>query len=156
MTSIATALVVQAGEATTAPLAHGGAFELLADGGAVSANRLTIGGGADGARPHYHRLSSELFYVLGGTMAFYLGGSTTLVGEGGLVLVPPGLPHAFGAGENSDADVFAVLSPGIERFGYFERLAAINRGEASFDSLLPEQERYDVHFVDVPDWRSAR
>ncbi|WP_329182932.1 hypothetical protein [Actinacidiphila glaucinigra] len=48
-----------------------------------------------------------------------------------------------------------ILSPGIERFGYFERLAAISRGEAEFASLLPEQLRYDVHFEDISDWRSA-
>ncbi|WP_202471476.1 hypothetical protein [Streptomyces sp. SID8377] len=36
-----------------------------------------------------------------------------------------------------------------------EQLAAISRGEAEFASLLPEQHRYDVHFENLPDWRSA-
>ncbi|GAA1592413.1 cupin domain-containing protein [Actinomadura kijaniata] len=149
------AVVVLPGEAATAPLAHGGAFELLADGGAVSANRLTMGEGADGARPHRHLRSTELFHVLDGVMVFRLGDRVVEVGAGGLVVVPPGMPHAFGAAPGRTAEVFAVLSPGIERFGYFERLAAISRGEASFESLLPEQERYDVHFVDLPGWRVA-
>ncbi|GAA3685996.1 cupin domain-containing protein [Nonomuraea antimicrobica] len=155
MTVSDTALVVHPGEAATASLAHGG-FDLLADGGAVSASRLTLGTGADGARPHRHLLSSELFYVLDGAMRFYLGGDLVNLAAGGLVVVPPGLPHAFGAADGRTAEVFVVLSPGIERFGYFERLAAISRGEAAFESLLPEQDRYDVHFVDVPDWRVAR
>lgn len=51
--------------------------------------------------------------------------------------------------------MFVVLSPGIERFGYFEQLAAISRGEAEFDSLIPEQERYDVYFESLPNWRSV-
>jgi mannose-6-phosphate isomerase-like protein (cupin superfamily) len=156
MTVQDTALVVRPGEAATAPLGHGGAFELLADGGAVSANTLVLGVGADGARPHLHRTSSELFYVLEGTMLFSLNGELAEVGKGGLVVIPPDMPHAFGAADGSAAKVLAVLSPGIERFGYFQRLAAISRGEAGFDSLLPEQDRYDVHFVDLPDWRSAR
>lgn len=88
-------------------------------------------------------------------MLFRLGDTLTTVGKGGLVVVPPGLPHVFGAAEGEVADVVVVLSPGIERFGYFEQLAAISRGEAEFASLLPEQHRYDVHFEDLPDWRSA-
>ena len=149
-----TALVVQPGEAAGASLSDG-AFELLADGGAVSASRLSLTTGADGAPPHRHQLSHEVFYVLGGTMLFRLGDDLTTVGKGGLLVVPPGLLHVFGAAGGEVADVFVVLSPGIERFGYFEQLAAISRGEAEFDSLIPEQDRYDVHFVDLPDWRSA-
>ncbi|MGW5589416.1 cupin domain-containing protein [Streptomyces sp. NPDC003857] len=154
MEAMRTALVVQPGEAAGASLKDG-AFELLADGGAVSASRLTLATGADGAPPHHHKLSHELFYVLDGKMLFRLGDTLTTVGKGGLVVVPPGLPHVFGAAEGEVADVVVVLSPGIERFGYFEQLAAISRGEAEFASLLPEQRRYDVHFEDLPDWRSA-
>lgn len=148
------ALVVRPGEAGGATLSNGG-FELLADGGAVSASRLRLTNGADGAPPHHHKLSHEVFYVLGGTMLFRLGDSLATVGKGGLVVVPPGLPHIFGAAEGEGADVFVVLSPGIERFGYFEQLAAISRGEVDFDSLIPEQDRYDVHFEKLPNWRSA-
>ncbi|MFE5138901.1 cupin domain-containing protein [Streptomyces fagopyri] len=153
MKAIPTALVVQPGEAAGAALTNG-AFELLADGGAVSASRLTLTTGADGAPPHHHKLSHELFYVLDGTMLFRLGDTLTTVRKGGLVVIPPGLPHVFGAAEGESADVVVVLSPGIERFGYFEQLAAISRGEAEFASLLPEQNRYDVHFEDLPDWRT--
>jgi mannose-6-phosphate isomerase-like protein (cupin superfamily) len=148
------ALVVHPGEAGGTSLTDG-AFELLADGGAVSASRLTLATGADGAPPHHHKLSHEVFYVLDGTMVFRLGDTLTSVGKGGLVIIPPDLTHAFGAADGEVADVFVVLSPGIERFGYFEQLAAISRGEREFASLYPEQDRYDVHLVDLPDWRSA-
>ncbi|WKX73544.1 hypothetical protein [Streptomyces sp. XD-27] len=51
-------------------LSPGSAFQLLVDAsgtdGALGANRLTLGTGADGARPHYHSRSSEMFYVLDG------------------------------------------------------------------------------------------
>lgn len=154
MEAPSTAVVVQPGEAGTASLTEG-AFELLADGGAVSASRLTLKTGADGAPPHHHTLSHEVFYVLDGTMVFRLGDSLTSVGKGGLVIIPPGLPHAFGAAEGSTADVVVLLSPGVERFAYFEQLAAISRGEKDFASLIPVQDRFDVHLVDLPDWRSA-
>ncbi|MFD9400311.1 cupin domain-containing protein [Streptomyces sp. NPDC060011] len=121
----------------------------------MSASRLTLAAGADGAPPHHHKLSHEVFYVLDGTMMFRLGNMLTTVKKGGLVIIPPGLAHVFGAAEGKDSDVFVALSPGIERFGYFEQLAAISRGEAEFASLVPEQDRYDVHFEDIRDWRSA-
>lgn len=148
------ALVVQPGEAGGVSLADG-AFELIADGGAISASRLTLATGADGAPPHHHKLSHEAFYVLDGTMVFRLGDSLTTVGKGGFVVIPPGLAHAFGAVEGKEADVVVLLSPGVERFSYFEQLGAISRGEKDFASLLPVQDRYDVHLEDIPDWRSA-
>ncbi|MEI5102351.1 cupin domain-containing protein [Streptomyces sp. PmtG] len=152
------ALVVAPGTAERVPLPHGGGFDLLADaadtGGALGANRLTLGEGADGARPHLHARSTELFYVLDGTLAFYLDGTTVTVGRGGLVVVPPGMPHAFGAVAGATADLLAVLTPGVDRFDYFRTLGRIQHGLDSFARLLPEQDRYDVHFLDVPDWRS--
>ncbi|MEU8887674.1 cupin domain-containing protein [Streptomyces sp. NPDC048442] len=154
------ALIVRPEEAEHVPLPHGGGFLLLADsgetGGALGANRLTLGEGADGARPHCHTLSSELFYVLGGTVEFFLDDKMTAVGPGGLVVVPPGMPHAFGAAPGSTADLLAVLTPGIDRFGYFRALGRVAHGLDSFDSLAAGQERYDVHFLDASAWQSAR
>ncbi|MFI8324256.1 cupin domain-containing protein [Streptomyces sp. NPDC085529] len=153
-TERAASLVVRAEEAERVPLPHGGAFVLLADGGdtggALGANRLLLGPGADGARPHLHRRATELFHVLGGTMWFTLDGRTARVGAGGLVVVPPGVPHSFGAVRGSTADVLAVLTPGVDRFGYFRALGRIQSGQEPFSVLLPEQDRYDVHFVASP------
>ncbi|MFF8867477.1 hypothetical protein ACF08B_36115 [Streptomyces sp. NPDC015139] len=70
-------------------------------------------------------------------MVFRLGDTLTTVKKGGLVVIPAG------------------LSTGIERFEYVEQLAAISLGDAEFTSLLPVQDRYDVHLEDIPDWRSA-
>ncbi|WP_327134179.1 hypothetical protein [Streptomyces sp. NBC_01343] len=39
-----------------------------------------------------------------------------------------------------------MLTPGVERFGYFRTLGRIQHGLAPFEELLPHQERYDVHF----------
>jgi quercetin dioxygenase-like cupin family protein len=160
MSYLGEAVVVQPQEAEHVPLPHGGGFRLLADanqtGGALGANRLTLGAGADGARPHLHKLSSELFYVLDGTVEFFLDGAVTAVSAGGVVAVPPGMPHAFGAAPGVTADLIAVLTPGVDRFGYFRALGRIQYGLETFDSLLSEQDRYDVHFVDAAAWQAAR
>ncbi|MFG3055193.1 cupin domain-containing protein [Kitasatospora sp. NPDC048239] len=158
------AAVVRAAGAELVALAAGSAFHLLVDGGgdgggggsAFGANRLTLAEGADGARPHYHALSSELFYVLGGVAEFLLGDRLTTAATGDLLVVPPGLPHAFGAARGSTADLLVVMSPAVERFGYFRHLGRIAAGQGTFDGLLAEQERYDVHFTHPAPWQRAR
>ncbi|MFF0738999.1 cupin domain-containing protein [Streptomyces sp. NPDC004111] len=131
-------------------LPDGGRFVLLADasdtGGALGANRLTLARGATGASTHHHVRSTELFYVLDGAAWFTAEGTTTTVETGGLFCVPPGVPHAFGAAPGSTADLLVVLTPGVDRFDYFRALGRIRAGEESFDQLLPQQERFDVHF----------
>lgn len=155
------ALVVRSEGAEYVPLPQqGGGFRLLADsgatGGALGANRLTLGEGADGAGPHYHARSSELFYVLDGTVRFSLDGEMETVGPGALVVVPPRMPHAFGATPGSTAELLVVLTPGVDRFGYFRALGRIQHGLESLDSLRAEQDRYDVHFLDPSAWKSER
>ena len=48
---------------------------LLADssatGGHLSTQRVTLAGGANGANPHHHANSAELFYVLSGSASSY-------------------------------------------------------------------------------------
>jgi len=60
------------------------AFRLLADSGttqgALGVNRLSLGTGADGAKPHYHARSWELFYVIDGTMEFLLDDRLSIAG----------------------------------------------------------------------------
>jgi hypothetical protein len=110
----------------------------------------------DGAKPHYHARSWELFYVLDGAMEFLLDDRPSTVAGGDLVLVPPGMPHAFGAAPGSTADVLVVIAPGVDRFGYFRHLRRIALGQEPGESLAPEQDRYDVHFTDSVTWTTTR
>ena len=75
--------------------------QLLADssatGGRLSTQRVTLAGGANGANPHHHANSAELFYVLSGSAQLLAGDRVLVAEEGDLALVPPGLPHAFAA-----------------------------------------------------------
>lgn len=47
----------------------------------------------DGARPHYHRRSTELYYVLEGEGAVVLDGVEQPVRRGSIVHIPPGVVH---------------------------------------------------------------
>ena len=136
------------------------AVRLLADssatGGALSAQRVFLGRGAEGANPHRHTHSSEVFYVLDGSAQILAGTEVVTMQQGDFAVVPPQLPHAFGAPSDSGGDLLIVITPGVERFGYFRLLARVMQGQATYDELLAAQERYDNYFLDSPQWRAAR
>jgi quercetin dioxygenase-like cupin family protein len=133
---------------------------LLADSsstdGKLSTQRVTLSAGADGAAPHHHAGSAELFYVLGGLAELLVGDRVVTAEDGDLVVIPPGLPHAFAAAPGSDTDLLIVITPGVERFEYFRQLARIAAGEQSPESLLEVQERYDTFFDQSSPWRTVR
>ncbi len=126
-----------------------------ATGGALSSQRITLLRGAAGATPHHHTGSSEVFYVLSGAAEMLTGDRVLTVRGGDLVIVPPGTVHAFAAAPASDADLLIILTPGVERFGYFRHLQRIASGETPLESILGVQDLYDNHFDDSPVWRQA-
>ena len=133
---------------------------LLADsdatGGALSVMRTTMGEGIEGARPHTHSKSAELFYVLDGQLQLLAGSQVITAGKGDLVVIPPNMAHAFATTPGHAADFLIVLAPGLERFGYFRLVERLSRGEATLEDLIASQELYDNHFLESPVWRAAR
>jgi mannose-6-phosphate isomerase-like protein (cupin superfamily) len=47
----------------------------------------------DDSKEHYHREMTEFYYVLRGGGEMVLDGASTPIGEGDLVLIPPGVRH---------------------------------------------------------------
>jgi mannose-6-phosphate isomerase-like protein (cupin superfamily) len=133
---------------------------LLADsgstGGALSTQRVTLNNGADGARPHHHASSAELFYLIDGTAQLLSGDQLVTAERGDLVVVPPGLVHAFAAAPGHDADILIVITPGVARFEYFRHLERIAYGKVPPESLLDVQELYDTYFRTSTTWDDAR
>lgn len=135
-------------------------IRLLADAsstrGVLSTQRVTLSRGADGARPHHHAGSAELFYLLDGTAQLLSGDRVITAERGDLVIVPPGLAHAFAAAPGHDADILIVITPGVERFEYFRHLERIAYGKQPPESLLEVQELYDTYFQSSAPWNQAR
>ncbi len=133
---------------------------LLADvsqtDGHLSTNRASLGRGRDGATPHFHTSSAEMFFMLDGELEILQGEEVVTVRTGDMLFVPPHTTHAFGATSRSAADVLIVFTPGVERFEYFRMIGRIRRGEASPAEILASQDRFDNHFVDSATWRAAR
>lgn len=124
--------------------------------GALSTLEVRLNRGADGAAPHFHTRSSELFYLLEGELQVMAGDQITSLAAGDSLVVPRLMPHAFGATADSAARVLIVLTPGVERFEYFRLLALIQSGEATLADLAAAQDEYDNHFVDAPAWWQER
>ena len=131
-------------------------FDASDTAGALSSLEVRLAAGADGAAPHHHRRSAEMFHVLDGELRVLAGDEIVTVESGRSVVIPPLMPHAFGATLDVGARVLIVLTPGVERFGYFRLLARIQAGEATLDELAAAQDRYDNHFVDAPLWWQER
>ncbi|MGW4443061.1 cupin domain-containing protein [Streptomyces sp. NPDC004682] len=133
---------------------------LLADssasGGALSTVRVTLAEGADGAHPHVHHRSAEMFYLLDGAAEVLSGDDIVTAERGDLIIVPPDRPHAFAAVSGSGADLLIVITPGVERFDYFRHLQRVRLGELTPESLLEVQERYDNHFLRSQAWEDRR
>lgn len=133
---------------------------LLADsdvtGGALSIMRTMMGAGIEGARPHTHHRSAELFYLLDGQLQLLAGDQVMTASKGDLVVVPPAMAHAFATPPGHTADFLIVQAPGLPRFDYFRLIERLRQGEATLADLLTSQELYDNHFLDSPAWRIAR
>ena len=132
---------------------------LLADSsataGALSSHRVALGRGADGAVPHRHDNSSELFYILDGAFDLLVADNVVTARTGDLLVVPPGSAHAFAAHRDSTAGVI-IATPGIERFEYFRHVVRRREGSEPPEVLRGLQDRFDTHFLDSPAWQRAR
>ena len=133
---------------------------LLADSsataGALSSHRVALGRGADGAVPHRHDHSSELFYILDGAFDLLAGGQCCHRAH----RRPAGRPARFGtrfaAHHDSTAEALIVATPGIERFDAIRHVVRRRQGSEPPEVLLGLQDRFDTHFLDSPAWQRAR
>ncbi len=70
----------------------------------------------DGAKLHYHKRSTELYYVLEGAGSVMLNGVEQTVSKGSLVHIPPGVVQ----GARGKMRVLVVGIPDIAEDDYFE------------------------------------
>jgi mannose-6-phosphate isomerase-like protein (cupin superfamily) len=151
--------IVRGAEAEVVGAPHA-KVKLLADssatGGALSTVQVTLAKGADGAKPHHHAHSAEMFYVLDGVVQILSGNQIVKAERGDVIVVPPKLPHAFSAAQGRGADLLIVIAPGVERFEYFRKLTRIAQDKEPPESLREVQDLYDTYFSESPEWEAAR
>lgn len=149
--------LVRAAEAEVLSAESSSPIALLVDadgaGGALSSHRSTFRRGSDGAPPHFHKRSSELFFVVSGQLQVLLGERLVTLDQGDFLLVPPNLPHAFAPPAGAEADVFFVFAPGVPRDEYYRLLDRVYAGEADPAEIQAMQERFDNYYVESAVWR---
>ena len=124
----------------TAALA-GAHFTLLADRPGSPAGLglvlATLPGSFGGIGRHLHRQTTELCYVLRGTLAFTSGAETGIARAGSLLLLPAGTSHALWNPTPAPVSYLAVYSPaGAEQW-----VAARAAGEPA---SAPAYDHFDV------------
>jgi mannose-6-phosphate isomerase-like protein (cupin superfamily) len=62
--------------------------------------------------PHHHERTTEIFYVLDGTLTVLLGDETVEVGPGGCAVVTPGTTHTFSNRGTARVRLLTLATPG--------------------------------------------
>lgn len=101
-----------------------------------------------GPAPHWHKVTTEMFYVLEGTLTFGVAEQTFTVGPGGFAFVLPGVVHSFSNQTDTPAKYLLVTSPaGLEK--YFAELADLVKSEPQWppqdiSKVIALMSRYDT------------
>ncbi|MGW7679500.1 cupin domain-containing protein [Kribbella sp. NPDC054772] len=131
---------------------------LLADvpetGGHLTSHRSVFQAGKEGAPPHQHRESAELFFVLKGSLRVLVSEELVTLHQGDFLLVPPNTPHAFEAAGDEPAEVLFVLTQAKPRFGYYRLLEGAYRGETDWSEVAATSDLYDNHYVESEVWQT--
>jgi mannose-6-phosphate isomerase-like protein (cupin superfamily) len=114
------------------------AFKAVAaqTGGDFSLMERTVPAGARRPPPHRHVNCSEAFFVLAGTITFWLDDAELSGGPGDFLLVPRGAAHTFGNRSEEAARLLVLHAPAMD--AYFAELDAL---WAAGEPPTPEAER---------------
>ncbi|MEE2896526.1 MAG: cupin domain-containing protein [Planctomycetota bacterium] len=118
--------------------------------GQVGIFEQTMRKGDPGPVPHFHRETTEMFFLLEGSLEFTLDGEHRTVEQGGFVRVPPNTVHHFSQRGEEPARFLIMFSPGKARERYFEGLAAIAAEDGPPDraKLVALMHEYDQFLED--------
>jgi uncharacterized RmlC-like cupin family protein len=85
-----------------------------------------------------HSREVESFYILEGSLSFWLAEQKFTCAAGSLIIAPPGLPHAFKNEGDTPARALALITPaGLEQF--FEEVGSpIREGSAASEEGTPK------------------
>jgi mannose-6-phosphate isomerase-like protein (cupin superfamily) len=97
-----------------------------------------------GPRPHVHRETIDMFFVLEGTLAMQLGKETLDVLAGSFVLVPPGTAHTFSNRTDQPVRLLNMDVPaGLE--SYLREMASAMTDDPIDPAAIAEvASRYDI------------
>nr|WP_272925257.1 cupin domain-containing protein [Streptomyces sp. SID4921] len=104
---------------------------------------------ANGASPHVHKKSTEMFYVVKGEIEFTIGDRKVVGEPGAFAYVPKGEPHGFTNVGKEKATLLIMFYPIYDREDYFRGLGRLtaNGRNPSLEELQEHMAKYDQFMV---------
>jgi quercetin dioxygenase-like cupin family protein len=87
---------------------------------------------------HLHHVEDEAFYVLDGEYTFICSGDKTVLGPGGYIFLPRGIPHGIRVSSPVPATMLIIATPGDGFVGMMEEMAV-----AAAERVLPQPKQPD-------------
>lgn len=81
---------------------------------------------------HLHHVEDEAFYVLEGEFTFFCDGKKTVVGPGGYMFLPRGIPHGIRCSAPAPSTMLILAMPGTGFVGMMSEMA-----EPARERVLP-------------------
>jgi len=88
---------------------------------------------------HVHHVEDEAFFVLDGEFTFICDGSKTIVGPGGYIFLPRGIPHGIRASGSVPSTMLILATPGTGFVGMMQEIAV-----PAAERILPAPTQPDV------------
>lgn len=88
---------------------------------------------------HLHHAEDEAFYVLGGEFTFICDGKKTILGPGGYVFLPRGIPHGIRCTGSTPSTMLILAMPGTGFVGMMIEMA-----EPAKERELPPVTKPDI------------
>jgi quercetin dioxygenase-like cupin family protein len=88
---------------------------------------------------HLHHVEDEAFYVLDGEYTFICDGAKTIVGPGGYIFLPRGIPHGIRVSSSTPATMLILATPGSGFVGMMQEVA-----RPALERALPEPSPPDI------------
>jgi quercetin dioxygenase-like cupin family protein len=111
-------------------------------GGAYSLIHLTATPGFD-TPYHLHHAEDEAFYVLDGEFTFFSEGKKVVLGPGGYIFLPRGIPHGLRCSSEKESHILIQVMPGgdVGFVGMMLEMAVPARERILREPVTPDLQR---------------
>ena len=87
---------------------------------------------------HLHHVEDEAFYILDGQFTFICDGKKTVVGPGGYMFLPRGIPHGIRVSGSTPSTMLILATPGTGFVGMMQEMA-----EPAMERVIPSHKAPD-------------